>query len=94
MNYTLLISKDCVLFFFLFNNVIVKLFDYYGVPRSLQITPACNLPLKCIRNNGKIVIVNLQVLKYLVMVGYIYFYFALSFEVLVHIWFLQMIVYR
>ncbi|KAG6522179.1 hypothetical protein ZIOFF_019316 [Zingiber officinale] len=28
---------------------------------SLQITPACNLPLKCIRNNGKIVIVNLQV---------------------------------
>lgn len=27
---------------------------------SLQITPACNLPLKCIRNNGKIVIVNLQ----------------------------------
>ncbi|KAK9077410.1 hypothetical protein SSX86_005747 [Deinandra increscens subsp. villosa] len=27
---------------------------------SLQITPACNLPLKCIRNGGKIVIVNLQ----------------------------------
>ncbi|XP_042470190.1 NAD-dependent protein deacetylase SRT1-like [Zingiber officinale] len=39
---------------------------------SLQITPACNLPLKCIRNNGKIVIVNLQVSKYLVMVGYIF----------------------
>ncbi|XP_042373553.1 NAD-dependent protein deacetylase SRT1-like isoform X1 [Zingiber officinale] len=34
---------------------------------SLQIMPACNLPLKCIRNNGKIVIVNLQVSKYLVM---------------------------
>ncbi|RWW90221.1 hypothetical protein BHE74_00000621 [Ensete ventricosum] len=27
---------------------------------SLQITPACNLPLKCIRNGGMIVIVNLQ----------------------------------
>ncbi|XP_071730063.1 NAD-dependent protein deacetylase SRT1-like [Rutidosis leptorrhynchoides] len=27
---------------------------------SLQITPACDLPLKCIRNGGKIVIVNLQ----------------------------------
>ncbi|KAF9589287.1 hypothetical protein IFM89_022357 [Coptis chinensis] len=27
---------------------------------SLQITPACNLPLKCIRGGGKIVIVNLQ----------------------------------
>ncbi|URE39960.1 Inner centromere protein, ARK binding region [Musa troglodytarum] len=27
---------------------------------SLQITPACNLPLKSIRNGGKIVIVNLQ----------------------------------
>lgn len=29
---------------------------------SLQITPACNLPLKCLRGGGKIVIVNLQVL--------------------------------
>ncbi|XP_057460315.1 NAD-dependent protein deacetylase SRT1-like isoform X2 [Actinidia eriantha] len=29
---------------------------------SLQITPACNLPLKCLRNGGKIVIVNLQVI--------------------------------
>ncbi|VFQ82494.1 unnamed protein product [Cuscuta campestris] len=28
---------------------------------SLQITPACNLPLRCLRNGGKIVIVNLQV---------------------------------
>lgn len=28
---------------------------------SLQITPACNLPLKSIRGGGKIVIVNLQV---------------------------------
>ncbi|KDP39268.1 hypothetical protein JCGZ_01025 [Jatropha curcas] len=27
---------------------------------SLQITPACNLPLKCLRGGGKIVIVNLQ----------------------------------
>ncbi|XP_058219029.1 NAD-dependent protein deacetylase SRT1 [Rhododendron vialii] len=27
---------------------------------SLQITPACNLPLKCLRSGGKIVIVNLQ----------------------------------
>ncbi|XP_058219943.1 NAD-dependent protein deacetylase SRT1-like isoform X3 [Rhododendron vialii] len=27
---------------------------------SLQITPACNLPLKCLRLGGKIVIVNLQ----------------------------------
>ncbi|KAI7744104.1 hypothetical protein M8C21_030354 [Ambrosia artemisiifolia] len=27
---------------------------------SLQITPACNIPLKCIRNGGKMVIVNLQ----------------------------------
>ncbi|KAG9159966.1 hypothetical protein Leryth_005710 [Lithospermum erythrorhizon] len=27
---------------------------------SLQITPACNLPLKCIRGGGKIVIINLQ----------------------------------
>lgn len=27
---------------------------------SLQITPACNLPLKCLRAGGKIVIVNLQ----------------------------------
>ncbi|XP_019196857.1 PREDICTED: NAD-dependent protein deacetylase SRT1 [Ipomoea nil] len=27
---------------------------------SLQITPACNLPLKCLPNGGKIVIVNLQ----------------------------------
>lgn len=27
---------------------------------SLQITPACNLPLKCIRGGGRIVIVNLQ----------------------------------
>ncbi|CAA2979082.1 NAD-dependent deacetylase SRT1 [Olea europaea subsp. europaea] len=27
---------------------------------SLQITPACNLPLKCLRDGGKIVIVNLQ----------------------------------
>ncbi|CAH9076161.1 unnamed protein product [Cuscuta europaea] len=27
---------------------------------SLQITPACNLPLKCLRNGGEIVIVNLQ----------------------------------
>ncbi|KAG6522181.1 hypothetical protein ZIOFF_019318 [Zingiber officinale] len=40
--------------------VLFKLSDCYVVPRSLQITPACNLPLKCIRNNGKIVIVNLQ----------------------------------
>ncbi|KAF7140058.1 hypothetical protein RHSIM_Rhsim06G0229800 [Rhododendron simsii] len=29
---------------------------------SLQITPACNLPLKCLHSGGKIVIVNLQVL--------------------------------
>ncbi|XP_031118763.1 NAD-dependent protein deacetylase SRT1 isoform X2 [Ipomoea triloba] len=29
---------------------------------SLQITPACNLPLKCLPNGGKIVIVNLQVI--------------------------------
>lgn len=29
---------------------------------SLQITPACNLPLKSLRGGGKIVIVNLQVL--------------------------------
>ncbi|RVW50188.1 hypothetical protein CK203_088030 [Vitis vinifera] len=28
---------------------------------SLQITPACNLPLKSLRGGGKIVIVNLQV---------------------------------
>lgn len=27
---------------------------------SLQITPACNLPLKCLRGGGKIIIVNLQ----------------------------------
>ncbi|KAH6778612.1 sirtuin 1 [Perilla frutescens var. frutescens] len=27
---------------------------------SLQITPACNLPLKCLKGGGKIVIVNLQ----------------------------------
>ncbi|KAL7597970.1 NAD-dependent protein deacetylase SRT1 isoform X1 [Lactuca sativa] len=27
---------------------------------SLQITPACNLPLKCLRGGGKVVIVNLQ----------------------------------
>ncbi|CAI9088220.1 OLC1v1022497C1 [Oldenlandia corymbosa var. corymbosa] len=27
---------------------------------SLQITPACNLPLKCLRGGGKIVILNLQ----------------------------------
>ncbi|CAO2835754.1 unnamed protein product [Amaranthus hypochondriacus] len=27
---------------------------------SLQITPACNLPLRCLRGGGKIVIVNLQ----------------------------------
>ncbi|XP_031492993.1 NAD-dependent protein deacetylase SRT1-like isoform X2 [Nymphaea colorata] len=27
---------------------------------SLQITPACNLPLKCLRSGGKIIIVNLQ----------------------------------
>ncbi|GAB4845947.1 ditrans,polycis-polyprenyl diphosphate synthase [Ancistrocladus abbreviatus] len=27
---------------------------------SLQITPACNLPLKCLRGGGKLVIVNLQ----------------------------------
>ncbi|KAL7088095.1 hypothetical protein ACP275_13G108200 [Erythranthe tilingii] len=27
---------------------------------SLQITPACNLPLKCLKTGGKIVIVNLQ----------------------------------
>lgn len=27
---------------------------------SLQITPACNLPLKCLRGAGKIIIVNLQ----------------------------------
>ncbi|KAJ9182523.1 hypothetical protein P3X46_006509 [Hevea brasiliensis] len=27
---------------------------------SLQITPACNLPLKCLRGGGKMVIVNLQ----------------------------------
>ncbi|KAK9285450.1 hypothetical protein L1049_024643 [Liquidambar formosana] len=27
---------------------------------SLQITPACNLPLKCLRSGGKIVIINLQ----------------------------------
>lgn len=27
---------------------------------SLQITPACNLPLKCLRSGGKFVIVNLQ----------------------------------
>ncbi|KAH7859458.1 hypothetical protein Vadar_001314 [Vaccinium darrowii] len=27
---------------------------------SLQVTPACNLPLKCLRSGGKIVIVNLQ----------------------------------
>ncbi|CAL9109459.1 unnamed protein product [Musa acuminata var. zebrina] len=33
---------------------------YYLAVCSLQITPACNLPLKCIRNGGKIVIVNLQ----------------------------------
>lgn len=30
---------------------------------SLQITPACNLPLKSLRGGGKIVIVNLQVLN-------------------------------
>lgn len=29
---------------------------------SLQITPACNLPLKSLRGGGKIIIVNLQVL--------------------------------
>ncbi|KAF8031718.1 hypothetical protein BT93_D0821 [Corymbia citriodora subsp. variegata] len=29
---------------------------------SLQITPACNLPLKCLRGGGEIVIVNLQVI--------------------------------
>jgi NAD-dependent SIR2 family protein deacetylase len=28
---------------------------------SLQITPACNLPLKAVRAGGKMVIVNLQV---------------------------------
>lgn len=28
---------------------------------SLQITPACNLPLKSLRNGGKMIIVNLQV---------------------------------
>ncbi|KAI3848756.1 hypothetical protein MKW98_012467 [Papaver atlanticum] len=27
---------------------------------SLQVTPACNLPLRCIRGGGKVVIVNLQ----------------------------------
>ncbi|KAJ0751387.1 putative Sirtuin family, catalytic core domain, DHS-like NAD/FAD-binding domain superfamily [Helianthus annuus] len=27
---------------------------------SLQITPACNLPLRCLRGGGKFVIVNLQ----------------------------------
>lgn len=27
---------------------------------SLQITPACNLPLKCLRGGGKIIIINLQ----------------------------------
>uniref|UniRef100_A0A0A0K8C9 Deacetylase sirtuin-type domain-containing protein n=1 Tax=Cucumis sativus TaxID=3659 RepID=A0A0A0K8C9_CUCSA len=27
---------------------------------SLQITPACNLPLKSLRGGGKIIIVNLQ----------------------------------
>ncbi|KAJ4835093.1 ditrans,polycis-polyprenyl diphosphate synthase [Turnera subulata] len=31
---------------------------------SLQITPACNLPLKCLRGGGKIVIVNLQIPPY------------------------------
>jgi len=28
---------------------------------SLQITPACNLPLKALRGGGQVVIVNLQV---------------------------------
>lgn len=31
------------------------------IPYSLQITPACNLPLKSLSGGGKIVIVNLQV---------------------------------
>ncbi|KAH9804214.1 NAD-dependent protein deacetylase SRT1 [Citrus sinensis] len=31
---------------------------------SLQITPACNLPLKCLRGGGKIVIVNLQAIDF------------------------------
>ncbi|CAN6448394.1 unnamed protein product [Victoria cruziana] len=29
---------------------------------SLQITPACNLPVRCLRGGGKIVIVNLQII--------------------------------
>jgi hypothetical protein len=33
----------------------------YTVMCSLQITPACNMPLMSIKNGGKVAIVNLQV---------------------------------
>lgn len=48
---------------------ILTFFCYWGMGilvnstlYSLQITPACNLPLKCLRGGGKVVIMNLQVL--------------------------------
>ena len=46
---------------------------------SLQITPACNLPLKALRGGGKIVIVNLQVFDLLFQANIrlaLYFCFA------------------
>ena len=43
---------------------------------SLQITPTCNLPLKCLRGGGKVVIVNLQVFLYPI---FIFLYLLYSF---------------
>lgn len=39
-----------------------ELILFWDTIRSLQITPACNFPLKCLRGGGKIAIVNLQVI--------------------------------
>lgn len=55
---------------------------------SLQITPACNLPLKSLRGGGKIIIVNLQVLVLLFEVNIglaLYFSFLMNFIIIINI---------